>query len=42
MGAVKHPIGQVGKQIDCGRNVLERKKREGNITISPHIAKSSR
>ena len=42
MGAVKHLIGQVGKQIDCGRNILERKKRGGNITIAPHVAKSFR
>lgn len=42
MGAVKHPIGQVGKQIDCGRNILETKKGGGNITISPHLAKSFR
>lgn len=42
MRTVKHPIAQVGEQIDCGRNVLERKKRGGNVTISPHVAKSFR
>ena len=42
MNTVKHPIAQMDEQIDCGRNVLEIKKRGGNVTISPHIAKSFR
>ena len=43
MSTVKHPIAQVGEQIDCGRNVLEGKKekrrKHNNIT---HVAKSFR
>lgn len=38
MSTVKHPIAQVGEQIDCGRNVLERKKEEKHSNIT-HVPK---